>query len=215
MAALSRTLPDGIRIATVTAVAGTVFIAGGAFWLSFTSLADLARRSGIDTGQAWAWPLIVDGIIVVATVAVVVLAGSPTVWYPWALLFAGASISVAANAIHAVLASDADVPAVLAAGVAAVPPLVLLAITHLTTVLVRHGTRRPPGDEPTAAHSVNLLTSAASRVDAVALRASGWSNIAIAERFGVHPSTVGRWLRGAVGAPSRQHEISEGGPSDG
>ena len=58
-----------------TAVVGTVFIALGAFWLSFTALADLAARSGVDRGQAWAWPLIVDGIIVVATVAVVALAG--------------------------------------------------------------------------------------------------------------------------------------------
>ena len=58
-----------------TAVVGTVFIAVGAFWLSFTALADLARRSGIAPTQAWAWPLIVDGIIVVGTVAVVALAG--------------------------------------------------------------------------------------------------------------------------------------------
>ena len=40
-----------------TAVVGTVFIALGAFWLSFTALADLAARSGVDRGQAWAWPL--------------------------------------------------------------------------------------------------------------------------------------------------------------
>ena len=65
-------------------MAGTVFIAAGAFWLSFTSLADLAARSGIGAGQAWAWPLIVDGIIVVATVAVVALAGQRSAWYPWA-----------------------------------------------------------------------------------------------------------------------------------
>ena len=51
----------------MTAAAGTVFIAAGAFWLSFTSLADLAARSGIGAGQAWAWPLIVDGIIVVTS----------------------------------------------------------------------------------------------------------------------------------------------------
>ena len=56
-----------------TAVAGTVFIAIGALWLSFTALADLAACAGIGTGQAWAWPLIVDGIIVVATVAVAAL----------------------------------------------------------------------------------------------------------------------------------------------
>ncbi|MCT3000935.1 DUF2637 domain-containing protein [Propionibacterium freudenreichii] len=127
----------------MTAVAGTVFIAVGAFWLSFTSLADLARRSGIGAGQAWAWPLIVDGIIVVATVAVVALAGTRTSWYPWALLIGGASVSVTANAIHAVIAADADVPSILAGAVAAVPPVVLLAITHLTVILTR-----PPEPSP-------------------------------------------------------------------
>ena len=127
------------RWAAGTAVAGTVFIAAGAFWLSFTSLADLAARSGIGVGQAWAWPLIVDGIIVVATVAVVALAGQRSAWYPWALLTGGALVSVTANAIHAVVAADADVPSVLAASVAAVPPVVLLAITHLTVILTRPG----------------------------------------------------------------------------
>ena len=63
----------GRRWAVVTAVSGTVFIAAGAFWLSFTALVDLAARSGVGAGQAWAWPLIVDGIIVVATVAVFVV----------------------------------------------------------------------------------------------------------------------------------------------
>ena len=80
----------GGGVAVVTALAGTVFIAAGAFWLSFTALADLARRSGVDAGQAWAWPLIVDGIIVVATVAVVALASQRSAWYPWLLLAAGA-----------------------------------------------------------------------------------------------------------------------------
>lgn len=127
------------RWAVVTAVAGTVFIAGGAFWLSFTALADLASRSGIAVGQAWAWPLIVDGIIVVATVAVVALSGQRVAWYPWALLVGGAAVSVTANALHAVVAADADVPGLLAACVAAVPPVVLLAITHLTVVLTRTG----------------------------------------------------------------------------
>ena len=137
----------GARLPVVTAVAGTVLIAGGAFWLSFTALADLAHRSGIDAGQAWAWPLIVDGIIVVATVAVVALAGTRTAWYPWMLLICGAGLSVTANGVHAIVSKGADVPAVLAASVAAVPPLVLLAITHLTVVLARHqpseGTHEP------------------------------------------------------------------------
>lgn len=119
------------------AVAGTCLIAFGAFWLSFTALADLAARSGIAVGQAWVWPLIVDGIIVVATVSVVALAGQKSAWYPWMLLAGGALISVTANAVHAVVSADADVPSLLAAAVAAVPPIVLLAITHLTVILTR------------------------------------------------------------------------------
>ena len=136
------------RWAAGTAVAGTVFIAAGAFWLSFTSLADLAARSGIGAGQAWAWPLIVDGIIVVATVAVVALAGQRSAWYPWALLTGGALVSVTANAIHAVVAADADVPSILAASVAAVPPVVLLAITHLTVILTRTPSPAPEQESP-------------------------------------------------------------------
>ncbi|MGA4508292.1 DUF2637 domain-containing protein [Propionibacteriaceae bacterium G1746] len=123
--------------AVVTAASGTVLIGAGAFWLSFTALADLAVRSGIGGGQAWIWPLLVDGLIVVATVAVVALDGHRTAWYPWALLIGGALVSVIANAAHALVTAEASVPGLLAATVAAVPPLVLLASTHLTVVLIR------------------------------------------------------------------------------
>jgi len=201
----------------VTAVAGTVFIATGAFWLSFTALADLARRSGVDPGQAWAWPLIVDGLIVVATVAVVALAGQRGAWYPWLLLAGGALVSVTANALHAIVAADADVPAVLAACVAAVPPLVLLASTHLTVVLVRsHRTdplaaehvedTLPATDETDTAAS----ESAGRRVVAARLREEGWSNKKIARHLGVAPSTVGRWFpkpTAEAGAPDRQEDM--------
>ncbi|QAY61930.1 DUF2637 domain-containing protein [Microbacterium protaetiae] len=188
----------------MTAVAGTVFIAAGAFWLSFTSLADLAARSGIGSGQAWAWPLIVDGIIVVATVAVVALAGQRSAWYPWALLVGGALVSVTANAIHAVVSADADVPRMLAASVAAVPPVVLLAITHLTVILTR--TTDPATALAAPAKSMPALPSGETEVtrrdDGVAdrralgweLREAGWSNKRIARELGVHPSTVGRWF---------------------
>lgn len=137
--------------AVVTAASGTVLIGAGAFWLSFTALADLAVRSGIGGGQAWIWPLLVDGLIVVATVAVVALDGRRAAWYPWALLIGGALVSVFANAAHALVTAEASVPGLLAATVAAVPPLVLLASTHLTVVLIRStrtSTTPPPTEEP-------------------------------------------------------------------
>lgn len=131
----------------VTAAVGTMLIGAGAFWLSFVALADLAMRSGIARGQSWIWPLLVDGLIVVATVAVVALDGRRAAWYPWTLLIGGAGVSVTANAAHAILAADLTVPALLAAVVAAIPPLVLLAATHLTVVLTRpadHDTEPAP-----------------------------------------------------------------------
>ncbi len=201
------------RWAAMTAVAGTVFIAAGAFWLSFTSLADLAARSGIGAGQAWAWPLIVDGIIVVATVAVVALAGQRSAWYPWALLVGGALVSVTANAIHAVVAADADVPRILAASVAAVPPVVLLAITHLTVILTRTTETNTkttaiasfptiPGEatpallsgDPDLSTPDDGSAGADRRARGWELREAGWSNKRIARELGVHPSTVGRWF---------------------
>ncbi|MGO0577343.1 DUF2637 domain-containing protein [Ornithinimicrobium panacihumi] len=210
-----------------TAVAGTVFIAAGAFWLSYTALADLARRSGIGAGQAWAWPLIVDGIIVVATVAVVALAGHRAAWYPWTLLGGGAAVSVTANAIHAILTADVDVPPVLAASVAAVPPVVLLAITHLTVILTRtpqhepvakpessagpdSPTREQAGDLDDLPLSLPAIEPASEPADrrecAAELRLSGWSNKRIARHLGVHPSTVGRWF---TTPESEQEELPE------
>ncbi|GAA4365371.1 DUF2637 domain-containing protein [Paeniglutamicibacter cryotolerans] len=120
-----------------TAVAATVLIAIGAFVLSFAALTDLAQRSGIEANLAWIWPIIVDGMIVAATVAIVALNGHSrrAMIYPWALLFFGAIVSTAANSVHAILSVDkmaSDIPPLVSALVAAMPPVVLLAITHLT-----------------------------------------------------------------------------------
>lgn len=189
------------QLALWTAVAGTVFIAILAFSLSFRTLTDLARRSGIAGGQAWMWPLIVDGIIVVATVSVVALAGHKTSWYPWLLLAAGAAVSVTANAVHALVAADPDVPRVLAASVAAVPPLVLLAITHLTVVLTRRAkaelplpAQRDQFDETRETETSAPEAAREPRELALLMREQGASNKAIASSIGVHPSTVGRWF---------------------
>jgi hypothetical protein len=210
--------PRSGRIAVWTAVVGTVFIAVGAFWLSFTALADLAHASGIAATQAWAWPLIVDGIIVVGTVAVVALAGQRGAWYPWMLLMIGAAVSVAANSIHAVVAADADVLPVLAASVAAVPPLVLLAITHLTVVLTQRfrlhvsSTAETPRDLSTEVVAIRSLVEVpekgARRSVAALMRQRGMSNKEIASATGVHPSTVGRWFAGTIGTPEVQKEVT-------
>lgn len=127
------------RAVVNSALAGTLLLAAGAFALSFAALADLAEMAGVPGHLAWIWPLVVDGMVVVATMAIVALAGHGrrALVYPWALLGGGAAVSVAANAVHAILAADGAVPAAVSALVAAVPPVALLAVTHLSVMLIQ------------------------------------------------------------------------------
>jgi hypothetical protein len=125
------------------------------------------------------------------------------------------------------VAADAQVPAVLAALVAAVPPVVLVATTHLT---VQHthrpmpaataglalradmpalhadhaergaqgsATRGRPRELPGAVVAAHDERDAGEAVrEALRLREhGGLTNRQIAARLGVHPSTVGRWLK--------------------
>lgn len=231
-------------------IGGTVLLGAGAFWLSFTALADLAHRAGTPAELAWVWPLIVDGIIVIATMSVVALSpyGPRATRYPWMLLGGAALVSVAANITHALVAADDTVPGTLAALVASVPPIVLLAVTHLTVELGRYRRQQParaPAEPATVTtresasppHEVSPQVStrqlsedkaapparceeadARTRVssteeaekpsgrgslgdepnvrdEAAALSREGLSNRQIADRLGVHATTVGRWLK--------------------
>ncbi|MGO1922090.1 MAG: DUF2637 domain-containing protein [Microbacterium sp.] len=226
------------RWVVACAITGTVLIGLGAFWLSFTALADLARRAGTPESLSWVWPLIVDGVIVVATISVVALSGHGVraTRYPWLLLAGGAAVSVSANITHALIAADSTVPPVLAALVASVPPIVLLAITHLTVELTRHQRHTPIGAtyghvrpttveakvevarEPKRGVSQRSFASAGRvaitdgpAVEARRLRETGMSNRKIAHTLGVHPSTVGRWFAAEpVASGSSTKELTEG-----
>ncbi|WP_181068541.1 DUF2637 domain-containing protein [Nocardia nova] len=59
------------------AVVLTVLIAAGAFWLSFTALRSLAELAGIPHNQAWLWPLIIEGSMTQATVALISITQPP------------------------------------------------------------------------------------------------------------------------------------------
>lgn len=117
-----------------TSVVGTGMLALGGFTLSFAALRDLAVRVGMPADLGWIWPLLIDGMIVEATLAVVALAqrGSRAVWYAWFLLAAGAVVSVGSNSVHAMLTGHGWA----GAAAASVPPVVLLATTHLTVLLM-------------------------------------------------------------------------------
>ncbi|OZD03906.1 hypothetical protein CH275_16070 [Rhodococcus sp. 06-235-1A] len=140
------------RFPSAASIVGTTLIALGAFWLSFTALRDLADRSGVPTSQSWVWPLIVDGLVLVATVAVVAL--DEHRWYAWSLLATGAAISLAGNTLHATYTGD--LPLAVRILVAAVPPLSLLAVTHLTYLLFTRSA--PTAQRETVARPAQLIT---------------------------------------------------------
>jgi hypothetical protein len=234
------------------AVAGTFALALGAFLLSFEALQDLARLAGIADGQAWLWPLIVDGVILQATISVVALrdAEGSARRFAWMLLAAGTGVSVAANITHAVLTADQRVPGLVAALVASVPPLVLVAMTHLTVELIRNAgprhhdddqqeqppsrvvvaTQRVPDRTPPAleagtaqeggsdsevagdGHGTGRLETEVpvgreARIrEATRLAGQGATNREIARRFGVHPTTVARWLNAPDPADERNDD---------
>ncbi len=228
--------PGGVsRPVIVVAVTGTFLLAVGAFVLSYAALRDLAVLAGVPAEQAWLWPLIVDGVILEATISVVALRGgaTPARRYAWVLLVAGAAVSVAANITHAVVGADARVPTLVAALVASVPPLVLVAMTHLTVELIRNASPRParstePHPAPVLVPALPAATSRSAqlttgrtrtlsagdndrqgasdpavsgrearerrRAEAARMAAEKVPLRQIARHFGVHPTTVSRWL---------------------
>ncbi|MGY4101233.1 DUF2637 domain-containing protein [Nocardia sp. R16R-3T] len=68
----------GARSTHLIATAMTALIATGAFWLSFTALRSLAITAGVPHGEAWLWPMIIEGSMAQATVALLALAHSTT-----------------------------------------------------------------------------------------------------------------------------------------
>jgi hypothetical protein len=118
--------------AKITAAA-SVGVGALAFWLSFESLSDLAALYGVPAEQAFAFPLVVDGLVIVATVGAATLKGRAASAYAWALLILGTTVSVAGNAIHA----NTVVGNPVAVGISVIPPVFLLVVTHLTILLAR------------------------------------------------------------------------------
>ncbi|AGR46449.1 hypothetical protein ODIN_34 [Mycobacterium phage Odin] len=123
---------DRNKVAPGVATAGTVAVGGLAFALSFTALSELAAANGV--AQAEMVPLVVDGLTLVATVATVALKQGS--WYAWTLLILSTLVSVAGNVAHAYPHG------LIAMVIAAIPPLWLLASTHLTVMLAKQHSER-------------------------------------------------------------------------
>lgn len=129
--------PKIIRWARWSAVLVVLAIGAAAFVLSFAALRDLAVMAHTPAHLAWLFPVIVDGTIIQATIAVLALADSPERTFFTRVLIAGATVSIGGNIAHALVSGHGIMAAVLAV----IAPAALLLDTHGLAVLLR--TRRP------------------------------------------------------------------------
>ncbi|MFC9876712.1 DUF2637 domain-containing protein [Nocardia salmonicida] len=127
----------GMRWARWSAVLIVLAIGGAAFVLSFAALRDLAIRAHTPNELAWLFPVIVDGTIIQATIAVLALADSPERSFFTRVLIAGATVSIGGNIAHALVSGHGALAAVLAV----IAPAALLLDTHGLAVLLRAAQR--------------------------------------------------------------------------
>ncbi|WP_328435526.1 DUF2637 domain-containing protein [Nocardia puris] len=123
----------------------TVVIGAGAFAWSFAALSDLSVMAGITPRLAWIGPVIVDGAIIQATVALVslqrrrksgVTVPTATTVFFWAQVILAELVSIIGNGLHAAESGQRVLPAMIAACVAGAAPVAGLAATHGLTALL-------------------------------------------------------------------------------
>ncbi|VFA93570.1 Protein of uncharacterised function (DUF2637) [Nocardia farcinica] len=131
----------GMRYARWFAAAIILGVGVAAFRLSYSTLEDLAVLAHIPARDAWLFPLIVDGTILLATAGVLVCPGKERRFF-LSVLVVGSAVSVAGNSLHAV-AGGQPLPAWASALVAAIAPVSLLADTHGLALLFRVSQRKP------------------------------------------------------------------------
>lgn len=111
-----------------------VFLALLAFILSFDALRIVAVACGVDGRLSWMFPLIVDGSTLVFTWAAWAFrTRRMATWYPWLMLVVFSLVSLLGNALHAhaVAVNGMLLPDWVPPLVATMPPVALLAATHM------------------------------------------------------------------------------------
>ncbi|MDG4838300.1 DUF2637 domain-containing protein [Micromonospora sp. WMMD967] len=131
-----RSLTD--LVITTAATLTTLGLAGVAGAVSYDHLRELAESRGEQGWKAHAFPLTVDGIEVVATLAILAdrRAGRPSGAFPWIALTAGGVVSLGAN----ILIAEDDVIARIIAGW---PAVALIAAIKMLSRMLEHPTANP------------------------------------------------------------------------
>lgn len=116
---------------------GLIFLlAVGAFVLSYNALLEVAKSNGVPPELAWLWPLLVDGAIIVFSLAVVRngLLGEKTGW-PWTLVIVATVGTIVLNGLH-----SSGEP--LAIAVAVVAPIALVLAFETSMAMLKSDVKR-------------------------------------------------------------------------
>lgn len=124
-------IAGGLSVAIIVDIA----IAAGSFVLSFAVLRDLIEQAGTPHTLSWIFPLAIDAAIAAATLSAVLLSkleGAKVIAISSGV-FAGAAliVSIVCNAYHAYVNPLVTLDPRAAAGLAVIPPVLVLVLTHL------------------------------------------------------------------------------------
>lgn len=132
----ARINPDSpITLSAAIVLIGLLMIVS--FTMSSTALMDVARWAAIPRRLAWALPVLIDGAIIVFTLAMLIFRarGESTV-FAWSGLAGFTGVSVAANAAHAAASGEvSDWRTWVGAALAGLTPGMVALIVHLMTDL--------------------------------------------------------------------------------
>ncbi|MBN9099393.1 MAG: hypothetical protein J0I49_14955 [Pseudonocardia sp.] len=142
--------PGGRVVRAAVWLPGLV-VALGAAVATAHGLYEVAAAARVPAGIAWLYPLITDGLALVAYTGTARLAGSAA-RYAWAVVVLAAGLSGLAQAAYLASASPTlEAPAVLRFGVGAWPAIAAAIVAHLlyllldTTPSTEHTEQRSPG----------------------------------------------------------------------
>ncbi|MFD3463995.1 DUF2637 domain-containing protein [Nocardia fluminea] len=190
---------SGMRWARWSAVLVLIGIGAAAFVLSFAALQDLAIMGGTRRGLAWLFPVIVDGTIIQATMAVIALPpkSAEHKWFSW-ILVGGAAVSVSSNSVHAYLTGHSWGGALLAA----IPPLALLIDTHGLVLLRRAAQRDSTPADVVETAPTNTADAGVPNLAPTVTASTPAPALSPAQTFHSPPRTVAPLLPVAVPIPT-------------
>lgn len=134
---------DSLLVIWLQSLVITALVGGAAVALSFQSLADLASRQQMYSQKlSYLWPGLVDGTIMLATMALVLLAARGDVprqhrQFYWVVLGTASVVSIGGNIADHLLSHNVGLPVWLTVIIAAVPPCSVLADVHGAMILGR------------------------------------------------------------------------------